>query len=532
MMVKDVKTKSTAGLLILIVLAIIVIINLISVNLFSRADLTDDDIYSLSEASREIMGELNDRLTVKAFITDDLPAPHNGDARYLKDLLDDYRAYSDGYLHYEFIDPAKENKEEEAMGYRIPPLQFNVFRNDKTEFIKGYKGVVLIYGDKQEVLPFVENTNNLEYDLSRAIRKLISTEIPKIAFTMGNGEPDMSQGLQTAYEVLQKEYRVQFMNLENLKFIPEDIQALFVVAPKEMLSAWELYLIDQFIMRGGRVAFLLNRVDVNIQQGIVNPIDNGLEKLLNSYGIGIKDQLVIDMQCNRIPFTRNMGQFQMQSAVRYPFYLAISNFDQENPIVKDLNQLDIMFLSPLDLNHPIGDNVERRILFTSSEQSGVRSIPVDISPEKQYEQTDFMTKNLPLGAVLTGNFESHYIQHEQLPQYEGPDTLSETPIPEKIDHSAESRLVVIGNGSFVTDDYRRSVGSFVTLLNIADWMTQDKGLISIRSKQVSARTLRVVSDGTKKFVKYLNMLGMPFLVIIIGLIRWQFRRSARRASGG
>ena len=474
------------------------------------------------------MEELNDRLTVKAYITDDLPAPHNGDARYLKDLLDDYRAYSDGYLHYEFIDPAKENKEEEAMGYRIPPLQFNVFRNDKTEFIKGYKGVVLIYGDKQEVLPFIENTNNLEYDLSRAIRKLINTEIPKIGFTMGNGEPDMAEGLQTAYEILQKEYRVQFMNLENLKYIPEDIQALFVVAPSEPLSAWELYLIDQFIMRGGRVAFLLNKVDVNIQQGVVSPIENDLDKLLNSYGIGIKEQLAIDLQCNMIPVTRNMGQFQMQSMARYPFYLAIADFDRENPIVKDLNRLDIMFISPLDLNFPVDEGVERRILFASSEQSGIRSIPVDISPEKQYEQTDFTMKNIPLGAVLTGNFESHYIQHEQLPEYEGPDTLSETPIPEKIDHGAESRLVVIGNGSFVTDDYRRSAASFVVLLNIADWLTQDKGLISIRSKQVTGRTLRVVSDGTKNFVKYLNMFGMPFLVIIIGLIRWQFKRSSRK----
>ncbi|UCD16271.1 MAG: GldG family protein [Candidatus Zixiibacteriota bacterium] len=528
-MPKDVKTKSAAGMLILIVLATVVILNLISINLFSRADLTDDNIYSLAESSREIVAALNDRLTVKAYITDDLPAPHNGDARYLKDLLDDYRAYSHGYIHYEFIDPAKENKEEEAMGYRIPPLQFNVFRNDKTEFIKGYKGVVLIYGDKQEVLPFIENTNNLEYDLSRAIMKLTSAEIPKIGFTMGNGEPDMSEGLQTAYQILQKEFRVQFMNLENLKYIPEDIQALFVVAPESELNDWELYLIDQFIMRGGRVAFLLNRFAIDIRQGLVTPIDNGLDKLLNSYGIGLKEQIVVDPQCNMIPVTRDMGQFQMQSMVRYPFYLAISSFNPDISIVKDIKRLDVLFISPLDLDYPTLPETDRQVLFSSSEQSGKRGLPVDISPEKRYEASDFTDKNLPLGAVLTGKFTSFYKNHEKLPEYVGPDTLSETPIPAKIDSTLDSRIVVIGNGAFVTDDYRRNAGSFVVMLNIADWMTQDKGLISIRSKQVTARTLKVISDGSKRLVKYTNMLGMPLVVVLLGLIRWQFKRSTRRA---
>ena len=91
-MATEAKTKSTAGLLIVIIIAILIIINLISLNLFSRVDLTDNDIYSLSDSSKELIEGLNDRLTVKAYFTDDLPAPHNGDARYLKDLLDDYKA--------------------------------------------------------------------------------------------------------------------------------------------------------------------------------------------------------------------------------------------------------------------------------------------------------------------------------------------------------------------------------------------------------------------------------------------------------
>ena len=97
-----------------------------------------------------------------------------------------------------------------------------------------------------------------------------------------------------------------------------------------------------------------------------------------------------------------------------------------------------------------------------------------------------------------------------------------------VDSTDDSRMVIIGNGSFIKDDNKRNSTSFVILMNIADWLTQEKGLISIRSKQVSGRILKVTSDSTKQLVKYVNMLAMPFVVVIFGLVRWQFRRAARK----
>ncbi len=527
-MTAEVKTKATAGMLIGIIVVILIVVNLISLNWFTRMDLTDNNIYSLSDASRELVDGLDDRLTIKAYFSEDLPAPHNSDARYLKDLLDDYKAYSHGYLQYVFIDPVKEEKEEEAMGLRIPPLQFNVYRNDKAEFIKGYKGLVIQYGNKQEVLPFIENTQNLEYDLSRSINKLIKTSIPVIAVTTGHDEPDVSSKLSWANQLLQKEYRVQYLNLKNLKTIPPEVQVLLIVAPKKEFDIWEVYLIDQFIMRGGRVAFLLDKFDINVQQSMALPVKTGLDSLLAYYGIGIRDSLVIDVQCNMIPVLRDMGQFRMQSIVNYPYYISITNFNEENPIVKALNSLSLVFISPLNDELRLFDGQNRQILFTSSENSGMRGIPLDISPEKKYFQEDFDQSNLPLGAVLTGHFES-YFNDQYIPEYSGTDTLSEIQTPEKIDSTNDARVVVIGNGSFITDEHRQNQAGFVVLMNISDWLTQDKGLISIRSKQVGGRTLEVVSDGTKKFVKYLNMFAMPILVIVFGVVRWQFKRARKKA---
>jgi len=527
-MAKEIKTKSAAVMLIVIVAAILLIINLIAVNLFTRADLTQNKIFTLSDASKNLVENLKDRLTIKAYITDDLPSPHNGDARYLKDLLDDYKAYSNGMLHYEIIDPAKADKEQEAINYGIPAIQFNVYRNDKTEFIKGYKGLVMLYGEKQESIPFIENTQNLEYELSRNIKKMTSYKQPFIGFAIGDGEPDMTGRLSTAYQVLQQEYKVQFMNLDNLRDLPNTLDALFIVSPKEKLSEWELYLIDQFIMRGGKVAFLLDQFDVNIQKSLVTPIDNGLNGLLNWYGVGIKNNLVIDQQCNVIPIMRTVQGYRVQSLAQYPFYIKVSNFHKSNPIVKGLNSLDLLYTSEIDMDVPVQDGISRYALFRSSEKAGVRTIPVDISPEKQYPQSDFNESLLPLAEVLTGRFSSLF-KDRPIPEYSGPDTTSGTPAPQFLDYGRDdSRLVVIGSGSFITDDFGRNQSAFVFLMNLADWLTQDEGLIAIRSRGATVRTLEPVTDSSKTLIKYLNIVGMPLLVILFGLFRWQYRRRRRK----
>ncbi len=524
---KVIKTRSNAIMLIVIIAAILLVVNLISINFFSRVDLTDNKIYSLSQTSKDLVGSLTDRLNIKVYFTEDLPAPHNNDARYLKDLLDDYKAYSHGYLHYEFIDPAKTDKEQEVQGYRIPALQFNVFRNDKTEFIKGYKGLVLLYGDKQEVLPFIENTNNLEYNLSSSIKRLVSKEMPSVAFSTGHDEPSLSKGLQWAYQLLQKEYKVQFLNLKDQKFVPADISVLFIISPKQPFSEYEQYLIDQFIMRGGRVVFLLDKFNIDLNQAVATPLNTGLDSLMHHYGFGIKDSLVIDAQCNMIPVMRQMGQYQMQSIVKYPLFIAISDFNPDITIVKDFKSLGMAFISPIDLSLPLPAGENREILFSSSEHSGLLGYPADITPERKFLAGDFNRSKLPLGVVVSGALRS-YFENRSIPPYHGSDTLNTTRPPEPIYSTNDARIIAIGNGTFIDDDNRSNQTGFALLLNIADWMTQDKGLIAIRSKQVGARILEETSDSTKKIVKYLNMFLMPLIVIIFGLIRWQFKRARRR----
>src|SRR5512142_2611851 len=136
----------------LLILVILILVNIISIRIFGRLDLTKEKVYTLSDASKKLVGNLDDRINIKAYFTDDLPAPYNNNRRAVLDILNDYRAYSNGNIHFEFINPQGEKGEQEAQQEGIPPIQVQVVNNDKLEVKRGYLGLVMQYEDKKEVI--------------------------------------------------------------------------------------------------------------------------------------------------------------------------------------------------------------------------------------------------------------------------------------------------------------------------------------------------------------------------------------------
>jgi len=187
---------------------ILVLVNIISLRFFKRFDLTSDKIFTLSDASKNLVRGLDDKFLVKAYFTSDLPPEYANNRRFLKDQLDEYRAYSGGNFQYEFIDPSKkEDLEQEAQRYGIPPVQVQVLKQDKLQVQNAYMGLVFLYGDKQERLPVIQTTSNLEYEISSAVKKLTSKELKKIGFLTGQGEPALQQ-MSRFQDVLAKQYTV------------------------------------------------------------------------------------------------------------------------------------------------------------------------------------------------------------------------------------------------------------------------------------------------------------------------------------
>ena len=190
MVAHTMKTQKTHTLVrVLVVFGILVLVNIISIRLFGRLDLTSNRQFSLSEASRELMQNLDDRVTVKAYFTEDLPAPYNNNRRLVLDQLNEYKAYAGGNLQFDFVDPAEEKTEQEAVQQGIAPVQVQVVKEDKFEVKRAFMGMVFLYEDRREVIPVLQNTANLEYEISSTIRRLTVRERKTIGFLSGHGEP-------------------------------------------------------------------------------------------------------------------------------------------------------------------------------------------------------------------------------------------------------------------------------------------------------------------------------------------------------
>lgn len=519
------KLKLSAWSTLLLLLGIVVLVNLISIRFFGRLDLTEQKIFTLSAASRQVAGDLDDRLTIKAYFSENLPAPYNGTARYLKDQLDEYKAYSHGNLHYEFIDPgSEESLEKEAQSFMIPPLQVNAVENDKIEIKKVYMGLVFLYEDKSEVMPIVQRTLGLEYDITSMIKRITATKLRTVGFLTGHDEPDLSSDLRRVGAELQKNYQVRPVDLSN-ELVPQDVEVLVVSRPQKPLSEWEQFAVDQFVMRGGKLALLVNKVKAELETGQASKMRLDLDPWLRTYGVWINDDLVMDLECGRINVQQQQGFFTMTHTVNYPFFPQVSRFDPGNLMVKDLGGITLYFPSSVDTSLAGGLGLEVRPLFWSSDRSGIQRGGFDINPLRGRSAADFTEKGVVLGASLKGAFPSSFAG-KKVPMKgdsttaQGIEVITQSP--------QDARIVVIGDGTFMLDQYAtRNNAAF--FLNMIDWLSTDADLISIRSREVTDRPLREISAGAKRLVKYANILAPPLVVILFGLAYWQLRRARQRA---
>jgi len=216
-MKRDWTTRSS----LLLVGLILIVVNVIGVSLFARIDLTDDDVYSLSDASIQLVRELEDPLTFKAYFTDNLPAPYGTNRRFLKDKLDDYRAYGGNKVQYQFIDPAEEEAEEDARRLRIPPVQIQVIERDNVQLQNAYMGLAIEYGGERETIPVVEDLSTLEYDITSAVRRLTRDELPVVGFLSGHGEPSVFQEMGTLRQALARNYDVRSITISDSVLDPD-----------------------------------------------------------------------------------------------------------------------------------------------------------------------------------------------------------------------------------------------------------------------------------------------------------------------
>lgn len=504
----------------LLVLGILILLNIISIRLFGRLDLTKQKVYTLSDASKKLVAAFDDRVTIRAYFTEDLPSPYNNNRRVVLDILNEYKAYARGNLQYEFVNPEGEKGEQEARQQGIPPVDVQVVKEDKFEVKRAYLGLVMMYEDRKETLPVIQNLSSLEYDVSSALKRLTTRHKKRIGYTTGHDETDLST-MKQAYQTLSSQYDVVAVDLGKGENVPSDLAALLVIAPQKKFNDSSKYQIDQYLMRGGRIAFLMNKVNANLQAQYGQQIDVGIDDLLAQYGTRVNADLIRDAQCANVSVVQQQMGFMMQSQIPFPYMPAASNFNSANMIVKDLQNVIFYFVSSVDTNLASSKGLQAEVLVRSSKRSGRQTGFFLIDPFHRYTATELSENGIPLAAVVEGSFKSFYADKQ------APAGVVASSSP--LNSSPDTRIIVVGDGDFMKDDVARNPGNLTLFANIVDYLADDAGLITIRTKNVSMPPLEQVSDGTKKMIKYGNLLLPPMAVIGYGLVRWRTRQARKRA---
>ncbi len=512
------KASNTAQ--ILIVLAILIVVNILSVFVNVRLDMTEGKDFSISKTTKTIVKELDDIVTVNAYFTKELPGRLIPLKQQVEDILDEYVNYSGGKISVNFIDPSGDKDlEQEVMSLGIPPVQFSTVEQDKYEVSNGYLGIAVLYEDNKEIIPVVQDTATLEYELTNAIKKATSEESLTVAFAIGHDELSKEADFKSVAEYLAKQYEVVEQDLSTGEFIADEIKTLIIAGPKTSFTDADLYIIDQFMMRGGSVLALLDgtKLDEGLQ---VSPLTTGLEKLLENYGMKVNTDLVLDISNGMASFSSGYVQFMTQ----YPFFVK-SVGQYMNPDSVLVNRLESVMFPWVSSIEVMGESSEGTTIFDlirTTEQAWNQTENYNLDPQQRFAAPESEKSQYILAAAKFGAFAS-YFTGKDVPEISGEQT------GDNLLSSADSRLIVVGDADFATDSFLRQNGeNLVFFSNLVDGLTQDMDLIMIRSKSVTDRPLSEMSFAVRQLVKYINILLPTLIVIIYGFIRSYIRRKESR----
>nr|NQU91240.1 Gldg family protein [Bacteroidota bacterium] len=492
--------KSIASQLILIVVAV-VLINVLSDKFFVRLDFTADKVYTLSTATKDILRSLDEPVTVTAYFTKGSQPEIEKTRKDFKDLLIEYSSISKGMVNYEFVNPNDDPQvEQQAMQSGIQPLILNIREKDQVKQQKVFLGAKIVMGEQTDVIPVLQPGAAMEYALSSSIKKLSVIDKPRVGFIQGQGEPGV-MSFQQAMEQLLVLYDLQPVNLTDTTNNLSDFITLAIIAPADSFSDAQLRILDQYLANGGNLFIAYNQVEGDFQSMQGSVVKSNLADWLAQKGLAMEQNFVVDQSAGTVGVRQQTGFMTFTRQIPFHYWPMIKDFG-DLPITKGLEQVMLQFASTINY---MGDTTLTYIPFLkSSKKSGTLSTPTFFNLQKQWGENDFPLANLTIGAIL-----------------EGP-----------IVGDNFSRIVLISDGDFAVNGegqnaQQRQPDNVSLLVNSIDWLSDDTGLIELRTKQVTSRPLDEMEDGRRTFLKWLNF-GLPLLLVLIyGIVRMQVRRSIR-----
>jgi ABC-2 type transport system permease protein len=541
-----------------------ILIGIIAQFAFTRFDFTTEKRFTISPISRKIINDLSKPVKITVYLQGSgLPAGMKRLQGAARDMITDLKAYSHGNIQFEFVDllstikklPDDKQKEAyedyESKGVVGQNISFKTDDGVSQKLI--FPEAVVKSGDKEVVVNLVQtrigssdeeqiniSVQNLEYTFTSAIKKAVSGGKPQIGFTEGHHELTDVQ-LNDAMKSLSDGFEVGRLNLATIPFKAlQNIKLLVIPKPDRKFTELEKFKLDQYIMRGGKVLWTIDQVSAELDslrghggEQMSFPKQLNLDDQLFRYGVRINYDLIADMSCSPIPVSTGevggQAQIQMLPWLYYPLFMPYS----KHPMVKNLDAIHSEFASTIDLLDT--KNVKKTILLASSPYNKKISAPHILSLqalEQEPNPKDFQGTPKTVAVLLEGKFTSDW-RNRPLP-----DSLGETVtiMPE----SVPTKMVVISDGDILKnqiggdgspyplgyDHYtQQSYGNKNLLLNIADYMTDDSGLIALRTKEIKIRLLnRARIRNEKLYWQLVNTVGPLALVLICAIFQHYIRK--------
>ncbi len=537
----------------------IVLLNFLSGFFFTRFDFTREKRYTLSPITTRQISRLDDQLEVTVYLEGNFPAGFKKLQAATRDLLNDYRSYSNGKLSIKFVDPLQGDQKQQEVFYDellskgIEPTQIGVQKDGGVSQILLYPAALLRYKGRElpvKLSPYTSGNitqtainhaiENLEYAFTTGIRQVMADGKPLVAFSEGHGELSDLQ-LYDAMHSLQDGYEVRRVDLRQITFAGLDkMKVLVVPKPQNAFSEAEKFKINYFVRRGGRVFWAIDQVTAELDslrgkgQELVYAKELNLDDLLFKYGVRVNKELVADMVCGQIPVTVGMSNGQPQMELMPWLYYPILVPSSTHPMVRNLDGIRTEFAATIDTLAIAGINKE--IVLSSSAFSRVLRAPAVISLAMIRQEADpsaFRNVPLPMGVLLEGIFPSLFLNRPV------PAGISGLPSgPERV---RPGKMLVVADGDVLKnqvsatdgspfplgyDRYQqKQYGNRNFLLNAIDYLSDDSGVLSLRTKEIQVRLLdrpRIRSE--KLFWQVLN-IGLPLVVLVIaGIFQHYFRK--------
>ncbi len=569
---KNIKRRNIIQLL--LAFAIIILVNIIASFLFTRIDLTAEKRYTLSKATKQLIRKLDDVVFFKVYLDGDLPPGFKRLSNETREMLNEFRAFSDN-IQYEFVDPsANPNTKERNDAYRLlverglQPTDLRTTKKGQSSQVIIFPGAIVTYRGKEVPVQLLMTQlgqdpnkvlNNsiqaLEYNLGTAIQKLTTTIKPRIAFIEGQGELsrqetfDLENSLAEYYNVdrVRINHKVTSLALRlKVDSLHDELvnkyRTIIIAKPTKPFDEKDKFLIDQFIMRGGRVLWVIDPVFASMDSlgkysstmGIVNDVN--LTDQLYNYGVRLNNNLVLDL--NALQIVIKTGQVGNQPQLEYfPFYyFPLLVPAQSHPVVNGLNLVRTEFVSSLD-TVPV-PAVRKTFLLATSPYSRLVSAPAYIDLEILKKDPDPAMYNKgpqPVAVLLEGEFVSSYLWRIP-PELEMNKDLG---FKKK---SKPTRMIVIADGDLVKNQFdvsqgyplplgydqwtRQTFGNRDFVMNAMNYLCDDSGLITVRSRELKLRMLDAskVNSG-RLFWQMLNTLLPVLLILLFGIIKFRIRKS-------